>query len=226
MISKRLTVLAGIAASLVWVSTANAVTVSIGLQAAGVNSGNITDEGSAADHLSFDGSYGAFNINTVAGTAADGTFATNSQNHASSAGTLTVYVTASDISDPIGTFNVLSVFSQNSLPAGFTVTEESFFDQNNEKFSTTTPLGSHSFNGPVTVPVNASSLDLVTVLTGLYSVTAKYTIVATGSGTADSAIHISAETPLPGTLPLIAGGLGALWMVGRKRKARKAPMAA
>jgi hypothetical protein len=227
MISKKLIASAGIAASLVWASTANAATlISIGLQQAGVNGGAITGVGSSGtDSANFNGAYGDFNINLVTGLAADNAFSTTSNNHAMKAATLNVFVTLQGIDDPTGAFAVLSAFTENGLPSGFSVTETTYFNSDNALFGTNTFLATKTFTGPVTNDSD-SSLAFVNVLTTPYSVTAKYTIVAGGAGTANSTITISAETPLPGTLPLIASGLGALWMVGRKRKARKTPAVA
>jgi hypothetical protein len=228
MFSKRLTALAAVAASLVWASTASAVTVSIGLQQTGVNGGAITIPGTEvqlADFASFAGSYGSFNLNATSGIVGNGSFNTNSNNQASAAGTLNVYITAQGITDPTGILAALSSFTENILNTTITsVTEQTFLDPNNNLWGTTFLLASHVFSGSGLQ--TASSLNFGDVGDGPYSITALYTIVATGAGGANSTINISAETPLPGTLPLIAGGLGALWMVGRKRKARKSPAVA
>jgi hypothetical protein len=220
MFSKRLVALAGIAASLAWVSTANAVTtVSIGLQEASQNGGAISNVASGADFAVFGGSYGPiFNVTIDSGSLGSNSFNTQSQNQFSGAGTLTVYVTASGLTDPTGLFAALSSFTENSLASGISVTQQTYFNASDAIFGTETLLGEHTFTGPFVTTQTESSLDLVNVLATPFSITAKYTIVAQNAGSNNSTINISAETPLPGTLPLIAGGLGALWMVGRKRK--------
>jgi hypothetical protein len=228
MFGKKLIASAGIAASLVWASTANAATVvAIEFQE---NGGPITvpvGEFQSADFASYVGSFGSWIVNNTSGSSDDTTnsFGTTSLNKATKASTLDVYVTLLGIEDPTGLLNVKSVFTQNSLPAGFTVTEATYFKPNNELWGTDPSailIASHPFSSPDTFTSN----DLVNVLTAPFAVTARYTIVANGAGQALSTIDINAQTPLPGTLPLIASGLGALWMVGRKRKARKAPAVA
>ena len=223
MFSKRLVALGGVAASFLWVSAANAVTVSIGLQQSTVNGGAITNEGSGIDNFSIASiSYGTFSSNVASGLTGFGgnSFSTNSNNTASSAGTLKVYVTLSDITDPLGVLNVLSSFTENILTTGISVTEATYFDSGNGVFALTTSLASHLFTGPLT-NASADATNLVDILSAPYSITALYTIVATRPGGANSTINIVASTPLPGTLPLLAGGLGVLWAVGKKRKARR-----
>jgi len=222
MFSKRLVALAGIAASFLWVSAAHAATlVTIGLQEASENGGAITTEASGADSAIFGGAYGPFNINLVTGLTGTNTFNTSSNNSASGAGTLKVYVTLQGLTEPIGALAVLSSFTENIIdPTISSVTEATYFDPANGLFELTTPLASHVFSGVGLAA--ASSLDLIDILsTDPFSVTALYTIVATGAGTSNSTINVSAVTPIPGTLPLLAGGLGLLWAVGKKRKARR-----
>jgi hypothetical protein len=225
MFSKRLTALAAIAASLLCLSGAHAATlISVGFYNPAVDAGIVT-VASGADAVVFGGADGVFNINLVTGATGTNTFNTSSNNFATGAGTMNVYVTLSGITDPLGTFALLSAFTSNTL-GNATVTEKTFFDSGNGLWGTTGTsqlLASQAFASPGT----ASATNLVDVLLAPYSVTAVYTITALGAGAfANSTINISAETPLPGTLPLIAGGLGALWMVGRKRRTRKSSVVA
>jgi hypothetical protein len=227
MISKRLIASAGIVTALFWASAASATTVSIGLQEASQNGGAVTQMATGSDFAVFGGSYGSiFNITIDSGSLGNTQFITQSQNQFSGAGTLKVYVTASGLTDPTGAFAVLSSFTENALASGVSVTQQTYFNADNAIFGTETLLGQHTFTGPFVTTQTASSLNLADVLQTPYSITALYTIVTTVAGSNNSTIDMSVQTPLPGTLPLIAGGLGALWMVGRKRKVRKTPAVA
>jgi hypothetical protein len=225
MLSKRLIALAGLAASLVWVSAANAVTVSIGLQETGFNGGaKVTVASAINDTAVFAGGYGTFSSNTITANGnpplpvpSDLLGSTAFNISTTTAGTLNVFVTAQNISSPIGAISFISSFTQNILSGAISsVTESTYLDTGNGLFETTTLLSSHTFTGIDTIVLSS----LTQGIAGPYSLTQKYTIVATGSGSVLSTIDIAA-TPLPGTLPLIAGGLGALWVVGRKRKTGK-----
>jgi hypothetical protein len=122
---------------------------------------------------------------------------------------LRVYVTSQNNNDVSNVW--LSAFTSNRLPTGWTVTEQTFLDPANGLFSTAIALGTAVFNA-----MGTSAAAAVAASGANYSVTHLYTIVATGSGTANSTINLS--TPIPGALPLFATGLLGLWALRRKRK--------
>jgi hypothetical protein len=219
--NRRFLSLAGIASAFLWASTANAVTVTIGLQEAGFNGGAIqTVAASATGVASFAGAFGTFTSITASGQGnpplPDGQLLNSNTLDVSGStpGTLNVYVTSSG-NTGAGPVPFLSSFTNNLLTAGWTVTERTFLDTGNGVFATTTALGSAVFTAIGT----SVTTTLANVGAGPYSLTHLYTIVATGIGSANSTINLSA-VPLPGALPLFATGLLGLWALRRKRKAK------
>ena len=95
-------------------------------------------------------------------------------------GKLVVWMTGSDnlgANLPLGTQAFESSFTQNLLPAGWTVQVDTFFDPADGVFTTAVPLSSHLFTGSnltfdEVVPLRPGS--------GSYSVTERFTISANG----------------------------------------------
>jgi len=229
--SKSLLVLGGIAASLLWASTAGAVSVSIGLQEITVNGGAITNETPIPvvnAIASFNGIYGNFIVN-ISGQGSPpnipGNIGSSTANVIGANTDLTVWVTVQNITSPLGTplLGLISSFTENTiLPAGWTVTESTFLDTANGLFSVAGPLSSHLFNGIDT------NIQAALALTGggPYSVTMRYIIHALTPGTTLSTINLQTNpVPLPGALPLFAGGIVGLWALGRRRKKQQSAIA-
>ena len=135
-------------------SNASAALVSIGFQEAGVNSGNITTEGSGTNFASVNNlNYGTFASNTVSATStpllpSPGILNSTSMDINSNlerSHTLTIYVTSQGLTSPLGVSSFLSSFTENALDPGFTVTMATYIDSANGKYTTTTPLSSASF---------------------------------------------------------------------------------
>src|SRR5262245_60744502 len=182
------------AGSLLWASTAGAVTVTIGLQQAGVNSGNITDVATGVDQIvAFNSTYGNFIVNisgqgsppNIPANVGSSTANTLTQNTIIGAGaTLNVFVGIQGIASPTGLLNFLSTFTENNiLPTGWHVTESTFLDPANGKY-TGGQLATHDFTG---IDTNLQNT-LAATGAGPYSVTLKYTVLATDPGTALSTI--------------------------------------
>jgi len=213
----KLLALTGIASAFLWVSAANSATLTIGLASgpgpAPAPVAVATGPGTAL--LTFTGSSGNFSTVNVSASGRPNSplpdiLGTTSLDISSSAGgTLRVYVTSQNNTDVGNTW--ISSLTSNSLPGGWSVTEQTFIDPGNGLFTTTTQLASNLFNA-----IGTSVSAAIAASGNNYSVTHLYTIVATGAGTALSTINLA--TPIPGALPLFATGLLGLWALRRKRK--------
>jgi hypothetical protein len=239
MFGKKLIASAGIATALLWASAANATTISIGFKEDG---GGITTVATGTTPIVvYTGGFGPGGAVPLGTGDFDFNIATGNQNGTQSfftqlnlakttagAHVLDVYLTLSDIDNPhtalLGESKFKSIFDGGISK----ITEQTFVDPGNQLWGTsgTSILLAQSVfnNGAFTNDSSSGTVD--PGIGPFFSVTARYTIETSGAGTANPTIDIIGTTPLPGTLPLIASGLGALWMVGRKRKARKAPAVA
>ena len=210
---KFLIAAAGVAALAFAASSANA-TVLIGLQQVGVNGGAITTVASGATAAQiFQMSYGTFELNDV--NASQGILptllqSTSTNTSTGTAGTLDIYITRTDITSP--TIGFLSAFTSNLLPAGWTVQERTYVSTTNQVF-TGTALGDFTFNA---IGTN-SQTNLIGSGAGPYSVTERYTLVATGNGNSLSTITLSA-VPEASTWALMIGGFGLAGGMLRSRR--------
>ena len=208
-----------LAASVLAFSAPANASVYIGLQEAGVNGGAITNEGNGATTFSFGGTYGTFNVNNISGTALPLPSILDSSALdavASGAGTLNVFVTETGLTAPIGTPFFNSGFTLNELTAGWTVTEKTFLDSGNGTF-TGAALGSAVF----TALGAQVQFDSAATGAGPYSITEEYTIAATGAGSSNATINVSA-VPEPATWAMFLvgfGGIGFMMRNGRRKGA-------
>jgi hypothetical protein len=211
----KLLALAGIASAVLWASTANSATLSIGLVAGAGAPALVAGPSVGSVNFTSLANFGVFTANDVSATGRPITplpniLGSTSLNIASSGpGTLRVYVTSQGNTDASNAW--ISTFTSNSLPTGWLVTEQTFLDPNNGLFTTPIQLGSAVFNA-----IGTSVASALAASGNNYSVTHLYTIVATGAGLALSTINL--QTPIPGALPLFATGLLGLWALRRKRK--------
>lgn len=231
MFSKRLVALAGVAASFLWLSAAHATTVQIAFQEDGINGSAITQVGSTGSNFAtFTGAYGDFNVNVATGSSDNQSLQTQLNTfittELAATHVLNVYITLSDIDNPNVVLNFDSKF-KSIFNGPFTeITEQTYIDPSNGLWGDASVTAALLDGATFSTGGFATSTPSTTSDTGpnaLFSVTAKYTLtaVAGSTGNANPTIDIIASTPLPGTLPLLAGGLGVLWAVGKKRKARR-----
>lgn len=198
-------------------------TVFIGLQQAGVDGGagvgNVATVASDPSSAIFAGSYGSFTVNTVSGNVGvnpdllDST--SNNLVRTSTPGTLTIFVTSTDLTAPVGNLDWTSGFTANFVSQGWSVTESTYYDPSNGKFGGTL-LSSETF-GPGD-PLGRHDHSLANPGPGPYSVTEEYVITAGGAGSALSTISLQA-VPEPATWGLMLIGVGGLGAVLRRRNA-------
>jgi len=152
----------------------------IGLQAPGVNGGNITPfAGGTVEYGHFGvrpaGGFASGQLPTAPPLLADAMVVS-----VDTPGTLIVWITITGYL-PLGAQALESSFTQNQLPEGWTVRVETFLDPNNGVFSTAVPLSSHLFTDKrketfhEVVPVNLGTV--------FYSVTVRFTYASGGVGT-------------------------------------------
>jgi hypothetical protein len=128
--------------------------------------------------------------------------------------TIDVYVTRTDVSGPMPAGGYKSSFTNNILPTGWTVRERTYVSAANALF-TGTLLGDKTFLTPGT----ETQFDGALAGGAPYSVTTRYTIAATGSGSALSTITLSsAAVPEPGTWALMITGFGGAGALLRRRR--------
>ena len=138
--------------------------------------------------------------------------------------TLNVYVTAYDLNAPLGNLGFLSSFTSNTLPAGWSVTEQTWLSTANGIGTSGlgTLLGSTTFGAIGTLQQFLAA----NVITGPYSLTEQYTITTPVGGctgvncSAQSTINVAAAPgPILGAgLPGLLAACGGLIAMARRRR--------
>jgi hypothetical protein len=196
-------------------SAANAGVVSLQLQESGVPTQTITPGTSFANFTNTFGTFfvsltGLTNPTAVLPALLDSNAIASSS---AAGGTLTLLVTATGVSAPLGTVPFLSGFTENSLSGPVTVRESTFVDPANVAFSMAHPLGSATFSGIG----QTSQTTLFGPITGPYSLTEEYVIIATGASTSNSTINVSA-VPEPSTWAMMLLGFIGLGFAFRQSR--------
>jgi len=222
MTKKLLIAIAGLSVVLGLTSVACANTISIAFQETGVNGGAITTEATGSGTASFMGLYGNF----VADVTGTGTPASPQPDLDSNpllalnfsglpGATLTIYVTETGITSPIGLTDLLSSFSLPLIAgAGTSVVETTEYSNSNALYSGT-PLASQTFT-PIGPPPSSTSTKVTT--SSPFSETEVYVITTTGFGTGAGGDISIGRIPEPATLSLLGTGLLGLGLLGLRKK--------
>jgi hypothetical protein len=206
-------------------------TICLGLQEAGVNSGNITTEAVGPADVGVNISsliYGTFTVTNAGGVdAGSGSgridFGSDTLDvSATDSKTLNVFVTEFNISNPTGHVTYDSTLTENNLPAGWTVAETTWFDSANAPYGMADSLQTHTFLSDSTSDKIGSYL-----ASGPYSLTEEYVITLGSEATRGldiSTIHVGAAPESSTWAMMLIGfvGLGST-AVRRGRKDRLAP---
>jgi hypothetical protein len=218
---------AAFAAPLVLASAAQAIPVSIGLQEAGYNSGNVTTEVNQNQSGSsvFAGSYGTFSASVDTSLEFNnlpyGDLNSTSDDSVSTggAGTLKIYISEQNVFIPQGGSGFqgfLNAFTTNLLgTSGFTVTESTYLNSDNTQYSTEMLLGTATFTSGLQT---SSVFDNPYLTQGEYSIVQVYTITASGAGSANNTIDTTLEAPEPASMVLLGSGLFGLGFLRRRFK--------
>ena len=212
----KISAVAVAAAALVSFSAPANAAIYIGLQQAGVNGGAITQVATGAIGASYMDSYGNFQMTLTTGLQGvlPVLLESTAVAQAASGGTLDVYVTRDGITDFANPMGFRSSFSTTALTSGWTLTSRTYYNSNNSIFGTSSLIS--TLNG---VPGSgfAETQFTPSLVAGPYSVTERYTIVASSSGQSNAGISI-AVVPEPGTWALMIMGFGGAGAMLRSRR--------
>jgi len=226
MTKKLLIAIAGLSVVLGLTSVACANTISIAFQETGVNGGAITTEATGSGTALFMGLYGNF----VADVTGTGTPASPQPDLDSNpllalnfsglpGATLTIYVTETGITSPIGLTDLLSSFNLGLLGGPVTSVVETTEYSNSNALYSGTPFATQTF----TATGSASASTKVTT-SAPFSETEVYVIKTTGFGAevgGDISIAkgtITSPIPESATLSLLGTGLLGLGLLGLRKK--------
>jgi hypothetical protein len=193
-------------------------------------SGTLSDSGTAGGwsyQVNATGNPPLANPALLNSTNTDLTF--NSAGAACAGGTycLYLYVTETGLTGPAGVQGFTSGLTVNTLPAGFSTLEQTYFSPSNTAFALTDSLGSFASTGIGTsTPGGSGTIGG----SGTYSVTEVYEVIAPSGATAGQQALMTidlATTPLPSTWTMLIAsllGLGLFAYRGSKRRSQGVSM--
>jgi len=134
---------------------------------------------------------------------------------------LDIFVTVDNLTSFLGKFD--SGLTENQLVGNWSITESTFYSAANALFGGT-QLASNLFNGPNSTTASFDALSLNLGLTGPYSVTHQYHIIAPTTGPTNSSLSTISVTatavPEPATWALMLGGFGLAGLTLRSRASK------
>lgn len=138
---------------------------------------------------------------------------------ATAVGTLSLALTETDLSQAPGSLPFQESFG-GTLPMGWTITLDAYFDPTNKAFGAADLLYSYSFTATAPTPTSAFSIDANNsglVSKKLFSITDIVTITATTTNHSASFDVTSTDLPEPASIALLGLGMGGLLVVKRRK---------
>jgi hypothetical protein len=208
------------AASVIAVACAQSASAAIFI-ATQVNGGGKNTQASGTSAAAWSGTASDYVVTTASGSTGVAPTLLNSvilvTKISTSANTLDIWLTETGLTSFTG--KMTNGFTENLLPAGWTVTETTYYSASNALYGGT-QIASHAFvsNEAVTVPTAQLAI------TGPFSLTHRYTIGAASLGTTLSTITLAdpPAVPEPATWALMLGGFGLAGTALRRRSAKAA----
>jgi hypothetical protein len=205
-----------LAAGLAVAASANA-TIFIGVSVNGgaIQTVAVDPTNTAAGVVNFSlGSFTINNISAIGPVLPLDLLSSNSLNTSSTtAGFLDVFITETNVAANLVHGGFISSLTSNTLPAGWSVTESTFWNAaNTSAYGAGALLASHTFGN-----IGTSVIGTLVQPSANFALTEQYHIVATGSGTANSTIDLS-SVPEPATWGLMILGFGGIGAMVRNRR--------
>jgi len=204
-----------VAATMLATSGSASATVYLATQ---LNGGGITFQSSGATAVVWSGVVGDFSVAGASGVAGPppallGTTTLVDKTKGTPAATLDIWITETNLSSLAGTFT--SSFTENVLPATWTVTENTYYSASNALYGGTW-LASATFGNVGTSVVATGPLSLI----GPFSVTHQYHLAATAGGSALSTVALSSAVPEPAAWVMLLSGFALTGTALRRRAGR------